>query len=258
VGGYHPSVFYLLSKLLDLLLSPLTWALVLVVASIAWRRRRAAPWLAAAAVTVLWVFAVEPVADGLTGLAERGVRSTMRPGVTYDAAIVLGGGIDPGASCESGEPELNPAGDRMVAGFELFRAGRVRNLLLSAGGPDASEPVEADFGALLYRRLGVPPERIVVERDSRNTRENAERSADIVRQRGWSSLLLVTSAMHMPRAAAAFRRVGLTFDVLPVDRRYGRRPWTVLPRTEVLDRSTWALRELAGRLVYRAMGYGGS
>jgi uncharacterized SAM-binding protein YcdF (DUF218 family) len=251
-------VFYALSKVFDLLLAPLTWAILLVGASLAWRRRRAAPWLAAAGAAVLWIFSVEPVADGLTALAERGVRSTLRPGVTYDAVVVLGGSIDPGASRESGDPELNPAGERMLAGYDLLRSGRARNLLLSAGGEDPSEPVEADFGALLYRRLGIPPEQVVIERESRNTRENAERSAAIVRERGWTSLLLVTSAMHMPRAAASFRRAGLSFDVLPVDHRYGRRPWTVLPRAEVLDRSTAALRELAGRLVYRAAGYAGS
>jgi uncharacterized SAM-binding protein YcdF (DUF218 family) len=99
---------------------------------------------------------------------------------------------------------------------------------------------------------------VVLERESRNTRENAERSARIVRERGWRTLLLVTSAMHAPRAEAAFRGAGLAVDVLPVDRRSGDRPGSFLPRATALDRSTEALRELAGRLVYRAVGYSGS
>ena len=98
----------------------------------------------------------------------------------------------------------------------------------------------------------------MLERESRNTRENAERSLRIVRERGWKSLVLVTSAMHMPRAAATFRKAGLDVDLLPVDHRYA--PWngSWLPRTEALERSSDALRELAGRLVYRAAGYSGS
>jgi len=254
-------VFYLLSKLFDLFLAPLTWAFLLLGAAVVWRRRPAAPWLAAAAGGVLWLFSAEPVADGLTWLAESGIRSTMRPDVTYDAAIVLGGGIDPVASKETGETELGPAGDRVVKGFELFHAGRVRNLLLSAGGPRPEEPVEADFAAALYRRLGVPAEAIVLERESRNTRENAKNSARIVRERGWRTLLLVTSAMHMPRAEASFRRAGMEVDVLPVDHQFGRDHFGIgklLPRSAALDRSTWVLRELAGRLVYRAAGYTGS
>jgi uncharacterized SAM-binding protein YcdF (DUF218 family) len=250
-------VFYFLSKILDLALAPLVWGIGLALAAVAWRRRRAAPWLAAGAAAVLWIFSVETVADELSRLAEVGVRSTVRPGVTYDAAIVLGGCIDPAASRVSRETELSPSGERVVAGYELFRAGRVRNLLLSAGGEDPSEEVEADFMAALYRRLGVPEDRIAIERESRNTRENALRSAVIARERGWRTLVLVTSAAHMPRAAATFRRAGLDVDLLPVDHRYGDRRPTFVPRSDALDRSTAAIRELAGRLVYQVAGYAG-
>jgi uncharacterized SAM-binding protein YcdF (DUF218 family) len=248
-------VFFALSKVLDLLLAPLTWALLLVAASLLWRRRAWAPWLAAAAGGVLVAFSLPPVANALTVAAEEGVRSTMRPEVTYDAAIVLGGGIDPSASARSGEPELNPSGDRLVAGALLLRSGQVRNLLLSAGGPDASRRVEADWGGLLWKRMGLPEDRIVLERESRNTRENAVESARIVRERGWKTLLLVTSAMHVPRAAASFRAAGLDVDLLPVDHRAGEKAWNLLPRADALERSTEALRELAGRLVYRTVRY---
>jgi uncharacterized SAM-binding protein YcdF (DUF218 family) len=195
------------------------------------------------------------VSNRLTRLAEAGVRSTYRPDVIYDAAIVLGGGIDPGASAVTGQAELNAAGDRILAGFELLQSGRARSVLLSAGGPRPAEPVEADWAAALYRRLGIPADRIVLERESRNTHENAEQSARIVRERGWRSLLLVTSAMHAPRALASFQAAGLSPDLLPVDFRRGPGSFGLLPRASALEESTDALRELAGRLVYRWAGY---
>jgi uncharacterized SAM-binding protein YcdF (DUF218 family) len=248
-------VFYALSKFLDLLLAPITWTLLLLLPAVLWRRRRAAPWLAGVAALILYGFSVEPVANRLTCIAEAAAQRTVRPGTVYDAAILLGGGIDSAASILTGETELGPAGDRIVAGYDLFLSGRARYLLLSGGGPDPTEQVDADWGAALYRRLGVPDDRIVLERVSRNTRENAVESARIVRARGWKSLLLVTSAMHAPRALESFRAAGLSPDLLPVDVRGNQKPGSWLPRAAALDRSTEALRELAGRLAYRAAGY---
>jgi uncharacterized SAM-binding protein YcdF (DUF218 family) len=248
-------VFFFLSKLLDLLLAPLTWALLLLLAAVLWRRRRAAPWLAGAAALLLYGFSIDPVANGLARFAEAPARRTLRPDAVYDVAVVLSGGIDPAASRLHGETELNAAGDRVVAGYDLLRSGRARVFLLSGGGPDPAELGETDWGAALYRRLGVPADRIVLERESRNTRENAEASARIVRARGWKSVLLVTSALHAPRALETFHAAGLSPDLLPVDFRGSAKLGGFQPRAAALDRSTDVLRELAGRLVYRAAGF---
>ena len=77
-----------------------------------------------------------------------------------------------------------------------------------------------------------------------------------MKERGWRSLLLVTSAAHLPRALDCFRKVGLTPDALPVDYRAGgARAGGWLPRASALSKSTDVLRELAGRVVYRVAGY---
>jgi uncharacterized SAM-binding protein YcdF (DUF218 family) len=104
----------------------------------------------------------------------------------------------------------------------------------------------------------VPPEKIVVEGRSRNTRENAEYSAEVVRAHGWKRLVLVTSAAHMQRALACFHAVGLTPDTLPVDFQAPPRHTYVtgwIPRARALNRSDETLRELAGRVIYRLLGY---
>jgi uncharacterized SAM-binding protein YcdF (DUF218 family) len=61
--------------------------------------------------------------------------------------------------------------------------------------------------------------------------------------------------MHGPRALGSFRAAGLSPDLLPVDVRGNGKSGSWLPRATALDRSTEALRELAGRWVYRAVGY---
>ncbi len=251
-------VFVWLSKVLDWFVSPLGWTLVLAAAGALLRRRRAGTACLALSALVLVVFSSDLVADRLMATVEAGARSTWRPEVEYDAVVVLGGMVDPAASRATGDAELNEAADRLVRAFELYRAGRVRNVLLSGGlvFPQPGDVAEADRLAAKLALWGVPPDRIAVERSSRNTRENAIESARLAAAHGWRSLLLVTSAYHAPRALGCFRAVGLELDVLPVDRRAGdgrERAW--VPRAFALEKSTDAIRELAGRVVYRVAGY---
>lgn len=250
-------MFLALSKTLDLAVAPLTWALALLLGAALFHRGPRAPWaLGSAAAAVLVVFSVAPVANRIQRFAESGAVRTFREGIVYDAAIVLSGQVDADASRASGETELQESVDRVVRGLELWRAGRVRHLVLSGGAVTSGqgEPTEAVRLRDALVRWGVPPAAIVVEPRSRNTRENAIASARIVAEHRFRTLVLVTSAAHVPRALGCFRAVGLWPDVLPVDRRAGAGgSW--LPRAAALAQSTAALRELAGRVMYRLAGY---
>lgn len=252
-------MFVWLSKVLDWFVSPLAWALLLALAALLLRRRPRAAWaLAGVSAGVLVAFSIDPVANALQRAAERGARSTYRPEVVYDAVVVLGGVVDPAASRASGETELDEAADRIVRGFELVRAGRARNVVVSGGlvSPRPGDVAESDRLAAKLAQWGVPPGQIAVEPASRNTRENAIETGRLAAARGWRLLLVVTSAAHVPRALGCFRAVGLEPDVLPVDRRAGDgRGQGWLPRAGALQKSTAAIHELAGRMVYRAAGY---
>jgi uncharacterized SAM-binding protein YcdF (DUF218 family) len=254
-----PLVFIILSKLLDWLLAPLSWALLLLLAAALLRGRgRLAGGLAALGVAVLVAFSMDPVADRIMRAVEQGARSTFREDVVYDAVVVLGGMVDDAASRASGETELRGEVDRLVRGFELARAGRARYVVVSAG-LIAPQPGDIAEGARLAAKLaawGIPEDQVVAETASRNTRENAVEVSRLAAARGWRTLLVVTSAAHVPRTQGCFRAVGLEPDVLPVDFRggdgHGR---GFLPRAGALAKSTDALRELAGRAVYRIAGY---
>jgi uncharacterized SAM-binding protein YcdF (DUF218 family) len=255
-------VFVFLSKLLDLLLAPLTWGLLLGVGGAVLRRRRArlAAWMQGLGLLVLYAFSTEPMANALQRWVEAGAVSTYRPEVAYDAVIVLGGAVDADATQRSGLPEYSPAVERILRGFELLRDGRARQVLLAAGTLDTRPEalVEADVLARQLRLWGIEPERIVIERRSRNTRENAVESERIIREKGWKRLVLVTSAAHMPRALGTFEAVGLRPDTLVVDVRahdwHVRGTWWQ-PRASNLSAGTDALRELFGRWVYRLRGW---
>jgi len=252
-------MFLILSKTFDLLLAPVTWVLLFLAASLVfWRRARVAALLVAAAIAVLFLFSSEAVADRLVRHEESSAARTFRPDATYDAVIVLGGLVDPAASRATGTAELTDAVERVLRAYELLRSGRARNVLLSGGFIHGrpGEKSEADWLSEKLQEWGISPDRIAIEGKSLNTRENAVECARVVRERGWQSLLLVTSAAHMPRALGCFRKVGLSPDTLPVDYRAGdgrEAGWQ--PRASSLSKSTDAIRELAGRSVYRLVGY---
>ncbi|HYH96765.1 YdcF family protein [Hyalangium sp.] len=253
-------MFLVLSKILDLFLGPLTWAMLFVVAGMILRRRtRLAMGLQVLGLAVLYLFSIEPVAGALMRWTEAGVQPTYRPEVVYDAVIVLGGGLDPDATETSGRPEYNAAGDRILRGYELLREGRARNILISGGSldPRPEAVIEADVLSRQLQMWGIEPGRIFTEGKSRNTRENALESEKLIQQQGWKTLLLVTSAAHLPRAYGCFVAVGLRPDTFVADVRAppGKRTSSWLPRGYHLSASSDALRELAGRAVYRLRGW---
>jgi uncharacterized SAM-binding protein YcdF (DUF218 family) len=257
-----PAVFLFLSKLLDLAFTPLAWSLALGVLGLLLvrRRPRLSRSLTLAGLAILYVFSIHPVAGALTRAVERDVQATARADVVYDAVIVLGGMAEAGPTELTGQPQFAQAVERMLVGWEQVASGRARVLIISGGAIDADPrtPREADTVARQLISLGLTPDQVLREDRSRNTRENALFTAELVRARGFEKLLLVTSAFHMPRSLGCFRAVGLEPDVLPTDfrspgPRSGLRGW--LPRAEALEDSSDMLRELAGRLVYRARGW---
>jgi len=231
-----------------------------VVLALAWLRQRPgrARGALVLAALVLLAFSIEPVSRRLWAALERSATDTFRPDPPYDVVIVLGGMVDPAATRRTGQLELTESADRIVRAAQLLRAGQARNVLLSGGltFDGVAQRSEADWLAEWLRGEGIAADRIAVEGESRNTRENAVFSARILQQRGWRRALLVTSAWHAPRALGCFRAVGVDPDLLTVDHRGGEAELAAwLPRARAFSDSTYALRELVGGLVYRVMGY---
>ncbi|MFZ5468999.1 MAG: YdcF family protein [Myxococcota bacterium] len=253
-------VFYFLSKILDLVFTPLFWSLALLGAALLlslWRPARSRWWRGCivASMALLYLFSLHPVSNALHRSLED-TPSTFRADVTYDAVVLLGGMVDLTSRVEGPRSYGNNV-DRLLAAYDLLRTGKAREVFVTGGHPDKQRP-EAREAPTLARQLeewGIESKRIVVDGDARNTYENAVNAAKVAKARGWKSVLLVTSAFHMARAGGCFRAAGLEVDMLPVDYRGldEARGW--LPRAEYLEESTHALRERAGRLVYRVRGY---
>ena len=107
--------------------------------------------------------------------------------------------------------------------------------------------------------FGIDSSSILLENGSRNTHENAINSGAVLQENQITSALLVTSALHMPRAAAVFRRAGVDFTPVSIDTLSSSLAtgslFAYLPTSRALDISTRAIKEWIGLLVYRLRGW---
>lgn len=173
-----------------------------------------------------------------------------------DVIVVMGGGLGLPQSPRL-YPDLDGSSDRLLHALRLYRAGKAEHLLLT-GGNTFHQPGmhgESYYARELLALWGVPGDAMLVEAESRNTIENAEYSARMLRDRQWDRILLVTSAAHMHRSVLAFRHAGIEVTPVPVDFRAvaGEAPevLTWIPGTGGLAGTTQALHEYLGRLWYR-------
>jgi uncharacterized SAM-binding protein YcdF (DUF218 family) len=260
-------VFFFLSKILDVLLSPYTWALGLVALAIPWRRpRRRSSWkrrrlAGALALAILLFFSFEPVSEGLLYSLEHSVSSTYRPDVTYDAVILLGGVLNEAVTADSGQPAYRDNVERLIETHRLLMDGHARNVIISAAIERPSHAESSETRVLTRQMVawGADPSRIILEEKARNTYENAVYSQQIARERGLKKVLIVTSAFHMKRARECFAAVGMEVDTLLVDyhvrRGEGLKSRSWIPRVAYLSSSTDTLREMIGLYIYRLRGY---
>lgn len=137
---------------------------------------------------------------------------------------------------------------RVRHGVALLEAGLARTLVLSGGPRRRGRPDSAGAMLELAASLGVARERILVERGSSNTAENAREVALLLRARGATGVLLVTSALHMRRAKLCFERRGIAVGAAPV----AAAPGEPAVRASIVAQ---ALHEYLGLLYYRALGW---
>jgi uncharacterized SAM-binding protein YcdF (DUF218 family) len=177
-----------------------------------------------------------------------------------DGIVVLGGGLN-AIHPERGY-ELNDAGDRFTEAVRLGRRHPDAWLVIS-GGVGALEGApgtgDAEVAPALFSALGFTHARLLLEPASRNTAENAAKTAALIKDvfKPGQTWLLVTSAFHMPRAVGVFRAQGLDVVPWPVDFR-ARSPvmaFTLVGPAEQLNTLSMALREWFGLLVYWAAGH---
>ena len=242
-------MLFALSKLGWLVAEPSRVLLLLALAgAVFWRRLAVAMLALIAAVSIL----------PLGGLALARLEATFpvfTPPAQLDGIVVIGGALSSAAFDAHPASGFNPAFGR------LYEAARLAKLypqarVFDVGGPTPPPPgrAEADEAADVLVALGVARERIEVERQSRNTYENAVDAAALAHPKPGEVYALVTSAFHMPRAVGCFRAAGFTVVADPVAYHWLGDNGLGFDITGGLEALDLAVHEYSGLASYRWLG----
>jgi len=261
--------FLFLSKLLPLFIYPLGLAsLLLVIALIlAWKHSVWVPLPIGLALAVLLLTSNGWVSDFLVSSLEWKHLPTEE--LPKAEAIVILGGATKSAEAPRVMPDINEQGDRIIYGAKLYQEQKAP-LIIVAGGRIQwygwEQPESADMAELL-EMMGVPKEVIIQEKNSLNTYENAVNVKKILVEKGIKRILLVTSAMHMPRSLSIFQRQGIEAIPAPTDFLVSKNYLekinnsgqsiilNAIPEAENLETTTKVIKEYIGTLIYRLRGW---
>jgi uncharacterized SAM-binding protein YcdF (DUF218 family) len=260
-------MFFYLAKVLWFLLQPSTLiALLIAYGSILiwtgwarWGRR----FVTVGAILLL-VAGLSPLGNALIlPLEDRFPRANLDEPPAPTGFIVLGGAEDRLVGQARKAPTLNEAGERIVETVVLAR--RFTEAKIAFSGGDAgilyTSDSEAAGAASMLTDMGVAPDRLILEASARDTYENAvylkaelDKLGLLGPGKRW---VLITSAYHMPRAMASFRRAGFKVEPWPVDYRTRGRADLIRPFDKVsegLRRVDVATREWVGLFAYWLIG----
>lgn len=240
---------------LNLCVTLLVVALVLFMA----RHRRTAFFMAAAGIcwAVFWSLPATSLWAG--GRLEQLYPQQLPSELPTAGAIVVLGGNTANNRPNWFEPfDKDTAAPRVDTAAILYKSHRAPLIVLS-GAALEGKTSEAQIMARTLEDQGVPKEAMILETRSRNTHENGLYTAAKLKALHITRILLVTSALHMPRAMAVFRKQGIIATAAPaapqifVPAEPGFSFW--LPNMRSLDASRSIIKEYVGMLAYWIRGW---
>jgi uncharacterized SAM-binding protein YcdF (DUF218 family) len=214
-------MFFVLSKVFAFLTVPSNVMLLAAIAGgilLFTRYARAGRVLVALSLVLVAIAGVSPFGSSMMSALEQRFPSWDGSRGAPTGFIVLGGVVDSELSKAYGTTVLGGAAERLTIVAELARRYPGARFIFSGGNASIfGGPAEADHVLHLFESFGVARERVILERRSRSTAENATFSKELASPRPGELWAVVTSANHMPRAIGAFRAAGFEVAAYPVD-----------------------------------------
>jgi uncharacterized SAM-binding protein YcdF (DUF218 family) len=263
-------MFIFLSKFLPLFVYPIGLVCLLILTALLfWKKRRFAKVIMIIAFLVIFIGGNRYFSNALTRSLEWKYPS-FKGAASVDLIVVLGGGTEPMLDPRP-ITEVNAAGDRIIYAAKLHQDYPDAKILLSGGDIDfldQSSGTPAQDMAELLKLMGVPEASIILQDQSQNTYEDALFSCEKIKAAGYKNVLLVTSAMHMPRSVKLFGKQGCQVIPAPTDFGITQTAWeklwhpsveeffiNLVPSYTNLSSVTKSMKEYLGMFVYHVKGW---
>ena len=256
-------MFFILSKTLSFLLTPFTWIVILLLLALFFKKNK--KWskrFMVSTVIVTLFFTNQFIADEAISIWEYPITQDKELAESYDAGIVLGGGMIT-IDKEYNRMTFRNSTDRILQAVSLYKTGKIKKMLISGGA-----------GSLVYRNMlesvllkkylltiGIPDSVILTDSLSDNTYQNAVRSAQILNKDfpEGGKFLLITSSTHMRRALGCFKKAGMEVTPYSTNKLTGRLTFNInnllIPNLRALDAWDKLIHEWIGYGMYAILGY---
>tara|TARA_B110000046_G_scaffold108222_1_gene115587 strand:+ start:41225 stop:41977 length:753 start_codon:yes stop_codon:yes gene_type:complete len=249
-------MFFILSKVLFLLLQPLVWVVTLLILSLGSKVAKRRKTYRIAALVVLLFFSNQFILNEVCRVWEYQI-PIFHATEKFDVAVVLGG-ISNYDEFHS-QPAFHGNSERLMNVLPLYFSGQVKKILFAGGsGRLDKENVEALHIEKYLLSLGVKQNDIMLDTNSRNTYENAKFAVELVNKD--DRMLLSTSATHMVRSLACFKKLGrsptpFSVDYMSYEDNRFELDKLLAPSPRVIMQWYWLLHEWVGILSYKVKGY---
>lgn len=251
-----------MAGLIKQLLHPVAMVWVVFIGLTIWhlyQRQRKLALVNGVVVALMFLIGSTPFANALMGSLEKPYLNQEIDGnVSADVVLVLGG-FTGGGDEEPTGIDASGSFDRILFGVDLVRKGKAPNFYLGGGWVDLADGQKVSEHSVIapwierWELTEMPVETIGI---CPNTHGEAMAMKALMDEKGWERVILVTSAWHMPRAAAVFRSTGI--EVIPAACDFKSQPPTkfrVIPSAGRMDTFQLYLREKVGWFWYRSRGW---
>ncbi len=254
-------MFFVVSKILSIFLSPLVWIYALLLWAFFAKSRKASRRILIGAMIIFYIFSNGFIAEEALRLWEQNSPFYDTDNKKYDVGIVLSGGlIDYDES--TNKLVYGQSSDKIMQALKMYNEGVIDKILISgsSGSLLSSEYNESILARTFLLNYGINKADILIEPSSRNTHENAVETKKLLEdQFPDGSFLLFTSALHMRRANACFTKEGIEVDIYSTNNTIVRRKnsfeFLFVPSALSIYQWDSLIHEVTGYIIYNIAGY---